>query len=90
MSGNSYATPLLAFRDGDRYLVSLTYGRSADWLKNALAGPASLEIDGQRLPVAHIDVVDIVAVRSALPSIVRFWLRLLTVHEVASIEVDEI
>lgn len=32
-----YRTPVLVFRTKDGYRIALTYGRDADWVKNALA-----------------------------------------------------
>jgi deazaflavin-dependent oxidoreductase (nitroreductase family) len=37
-SGKTYRTPILTFRDGpDSYRIALTYGDSADWVRNVLA-----------------------------------------------------
>ena len=36
-SGRVYRTPVNAFRDGDDYLIALTYGAEADWVRNVLA-----------------------------------------------------
>jgi len=36
-SGRTYRTVLMAFRHGDDLVIALTYGTSADWLRNALA-----------------------------------------------------
>jgi len=36
-SGRTYRTPVNVFRDGDRYVFALTYGRDADWVRNVLA-----------------------------------------------------
>ncbi len=36
-SGRTYATPLLAFRHGDRLTFAITYGRSSDWVLNVIA-----------------------------------------------------
>jgi deazaflavin-dependent oxidoreductase (nitroreductase family) len=36
-SGKAYETPVNLFRDGDRYVVALTYGAGSEWVKNVLA-----------------------------------------------------
>jgi deazaflavin-dependent oxidoreductase (nitroreductase family) len=35
-SRSVYRTPVLVFRTKDGYRIALTYGRDADWVKNAL------------------------------------------------------
>jgi deazaflavin-dependent oxidoreductase (nitroreductase family) len=36
-SGVERTTPVNMFRDGDRYVIPLTYGRDSQWVKNVLA-----------------------------------------------------
>lgn len=36
-SGRIYRTPINAFRDGDDYIIALTYGPNRDWVRNVLA-----------------------------------------------------
>lgn len=36
-SGSVHRVPLMAFRDGERITVALTYGPEVDWLKNLRA-----------------------------------------------------
>jgi deazaflavin-dependent oxidoreductase (nitroreductase family) len=36
-SGRTYRTPIMAFRDGTRVTIALTYGRDVDWLRNVRA-----------------------------------------------------
>lgn len=40
-TGMRHRTPLLAFRDGDRVTVALTYGPGVQWLKNIRAAGRS-------------------------------------------------
>jgi deazaflavin-dependent oxidoreductase (nitroreductase family) len=43
-SGRCFRTPLWAFRRQDRYVIALTYGSDADWVRNVLAaGGCELE-----------------------------------------------
>src|SRR3712207_9529794 len=42
-SGREYRTPVNVFRRDDRYVIALTYGPDADWVRNVLAaGECSL------------------------------------------------
>jgi deazaflavin-dependent oxidoreductase (nitroreductase family) len=37
-SGRRYETPVMVFRDGDRFLIALTYGGDrTEWVKNVVA-----------------------------------------------------
>jgi deazaflavin-dependent oxidoreductase (nitroreductase family) len=36
-SGQVYQTPVNVFRRGDQFVIALTYGPRADWVKNVLA-----------------------------------------------------
>jgi deazaflavin-dependent oxidoreductase (nitroreductase family) len=36
-SGTRRTTPVNMFRDGDDYVIALTYGRDSQWVKNVLA-----------------------------------------------------
>ena len=36
-SGKEYRTPINCFRRGDRFVIGLTYGPDADWVRNILA-----------------------------------------------------
>jgi deazaflavin-dependent oxidoreductase (nitroreductase family) len=51
-SGKSYATPLMAMRVSDGFLVSLPYGTNVDWLRNLqAAGQAPLQLRGRTYEV---------------------------------------
>ena len=56
-SGRIYETPVNVFRRGDGYVVALTYGAGADWVRNVLtAGVCDLITHGRRMRVvvSHI------------------------------------
>lgn len=36
-SGKLYRTPVNVFREPERFLIALTYGRNSDWVKNIVA-----------------------------------------------------
>ncbi|MFJ8813195.1 nitroreductase family deazaflavin-dependent oxidoreductase [Amycolatopsis thermoflava] len=47
-SGKTYRTPVNVFRAGDGFVVALTYGPQADWVRNVLAaGGCGIEMRGQ-------------------------------------------
>jgi deazaflavin-dependent oxidoreductase (nitroreductase family) len=51
-SGRSYRTPVNIFRTVDGYVIALTYGPSADWVRNVLAaGEADLIVRRRRVHV---------------------------------------
>lgn len=49
-SGRRYTTPVNVFRTADGYVVALTYGPDADWVRNVLAaGGATLTTRGRNV-----------------------------------------
>lgn len=74
-SGRTFRTPLWAFRRGDGFVIALTYGPTADWVRNVLAaGGCELESRRRRYEAVNPRVYrDDDA--TALPAFVRFMLR---------------
>lgn len=57
-SGRSFSTPVNAFSDGGDYLIALTYGADADWVKNVLAaGGCEVVTRGQRIRLIQPRIV---------------------------------
>ncbi len=80
-SGRIYETPVNVFRRSDGYVVALTYGAGADWVKNVLtAGVCDLITHGRRLRVlvSHIQHDEQLL---PVPAIVRPVLRLIRVAD---------
>ncbi|TMC12237.1 MAG: nitroreductase family deazaflavin-dependent oxidoreductase [Chloroflexi bacterium] len=80
-SGRHYRTPVNAFRTPGGYVFALTYGSSAEWVKNVLAaGGCELVTRGRRVrlttPRLYRDER-----RSAMPAHVRVVLGLVGVSE---------
>jgi deazaflavin-dependent oxidoreductase (nitroreductase family) len=46
-SGRTFRTPLFAFRRGDAFVIALTYGSGADWVRNVLAA-GGCEVESRR------------------------------------------
>ncbi len=57
-SGRAFSTPLKTFRDGNDYIIALTYGPDTDWVKNVLAADGcELVTQGQRIRLTHARIV---------------------------------
>lgn len=88
-SQREYRTPVNVFHDRDGYVVALTYGRDADWVKNVLAaGRCSLVTRGRELELTGPRVVRDES-RSRVPVPVRAVLRLLDVADFLCFEIGE-
>jgi deazaflavin-dependent oxidoreductase (nitroreductase family) len=80
-SGRAYRTPVNLFRDGDRYVISLTYGADSQWVRNVLAaGAVDVETRGKRLHLVQPRIVHD-AQRSVVPKPVRPVLGLVKVND---------
>jgi deazaflavin-dependent oxidoreductase (nitroreductase family) len=80
-SGREYRTPVNVFRDGDSYVIALTYGADSDWVTNVLAaGEATLITRGRRLELTSPEVVHDES-RGRVPLPVRAVLQLLDVAD---------
>ncbi|MCI4674502.1 nitroreductase/quinone reductase family protein [Candidatus Mycolicibacterium alkanivorans] len=68
-SGKHFATPVVADRVGDRFIVPLPYGTQVDWLRNVLtAGGARITTKGQTFDVT---APEIISATEALPLLPR-------------------
>jgi deazaflavin-dependent oxidoreductase (nitroreductase family) len=64
-SGKQYATPVVADRAADGFVIPLPYGTRVDWLQNVLAaGRATISCQGVSYDVARPEIIDAAA---ALP-----------------------
>lgn len=58
-SGKQFATPVVADRVGDRFIVPLPYGTQVDWLRNVLtAGRAGLVSKGTSFELTAPEIID--------------------------------
>jgi deazaflavin-dependent oxidoreductase (nitroreductase family) len=81
-----YRTPVNVFRSGEHYLIALTYGPDAQWVRNVLAdGGCELETRGRRLRLTSPRLVHDER-RQAVPPPVRLALRLLGVADFLDLE----
>lgn len=67
-SGKQYATPVVADRVGDRFIVPLPYGTQVDWLRNVLtAGRARLTSKGETFELTAPEIIDATEALPLLP-----------------------
>jgi deazaflavin-dependent oxidoreductase (nitroreductase family) len=53
-SGRTYRTPINVFRDGNDYIIALTYGPEADWVRNVqAAGGCQIVTRGRRISLTN-------------------------------------
>ena len=81
-SGRTYRTPVNIFRHGEGgYVIALTYGRDAEWVRNAMAaGGVQVETRGRRIRLADPVIVHDER-RSMMPAGVRSILGLIRVND---------
>jgi deazaflavin-dependent oxidoreductase (nitroreductase family) len=80
-SGRSYRTPVNVFRDGERYVFALTYGRDSDWVRNVVAaGGCEIETRRKHVRLAQ-PVLFVDPSRRVAPAPARWVLRALSVEE---------
>lgn len=81
-SGRVRRTPILAFRDGERVTVALTYGPDVDWLKNLeVAGGGRIRVGGHVLSLGAPLPVSTSTGVARMPGAIRVMLRVLRVDE---------
>jgi deazaflavin-dependent oxidoreductase (nitroreductase family) len=87
-SGRMYRTPVNVFRRGDRYIIALTYGSNADWVRNVLAdGGCAIETRGRTLYLSRPRLFHDES-RHAVPAPVRLVLSLVNVNDFLELTVD--
>ncbi|RSD19931.1 nitroreductase family deazaflavin-dependent oxidoreductase [Amycolatopsis eburnea] len=80
-SGREFRTPVNVFRTKDGFVVALTYGPAADWVKNVLAaGRCTLVFRRKNVGVHGAELVHDES-RQAMPVPIRQVLGLLDVHD---------
>jgi deazaflavin-dependent oxidoreductase (nitroreductase family) len=80
-SGRIYETPVNVFRRSDGYMVALTYGAGADWVRNVVtAGVCDLITHGRRMRVV-VSRIEHDEQLLPVPTIVRPILRLIHVAD---------
>ncbi len=71
-TGRRYQTVIFVFPTSDGFMIVLTYGASADWVKNVLtAGGAELEYRGSRTVVVGPTLTSHLEAVRSLPRVIR-------------------
>ncbi len=79
-TGTAYRVPVMAFAHGDGYVIALTYGPEADWVRNVLArGACTLERGGRTISLGAPRLIGPDDALPILPAAVRTVLRILRV-----------
>lgn len=87
-SGTTYRTPVNAFRTSDGFVIALTYGAGADWVRNVLAaGGGHVEHRGRHMRVEAPCLERGANALGLLPPPARVAQRLLDVNEVLTLQV---
>jgi deazaflavin-dependent oxidoreductase (nitroreductase family) len=80
-SGTTFETPVNIFRDGDRHVIALTYGRESQWVRNVVAaGGCEVLTRGRRLRLTEPEIVHDPE-RRLVPAPVRVPLSLVGVED---------
>jgi deazaflavin-dependent oxidoreductase (nitroreductase family) len=80
-SGRQYRTPVNVFKRDGGYIVALTYGREAEWVRNVIAaGGCRLVTRGRRLQLTSPRLYHD-AQRTAVPVPVRLMLGIVNVSD---------
>ena len=77
-----YRAPVMVFRDGDDYVISLTYTSDTDWVKNVLAAGGCGFLTRGRMLTLTSPRVEIDREKRWAPKPVRAALERLDAHEV--------
>jgi deazaflavin-dependent oxidoreductase (nitroreductase family) len=80
-SGREYRTPVNVFRSDGRFVIALTYGGEADWVRNVLAAGGCVLISRGRRHTLTAPLVTHDESRKLVPAPVRVPLRLLNVAD---------
>ena len=81
-SGNSYRTPVNYFTREGGFVIALTYGSDADWVKNVLAASGCTLAFGERTVAAkNPRIVGRETAWATVPAAVQPALRVIGVHE---------
>jgi deazaflavin-dependent oxidoreductase (nitroreductase family) len=85
-SGRAYATPIVALRTADGFLIPLPFGDATQWARNLFAaGVGELRYGGRMYQVSEPRVVDREAVRENLPRLVAFMTRRIGLRQFVSV-----
>jgi deazaflavin-dependent oxidoreductase (nitroreductase family) len=75
-SSKAYATPVVALRTTDGFIIPLPFGDATQWAKNLFAaGGGSIRFAGREYRIEEPQIVDREVIADRLPRVVRFAAR---------------
>jgi deazaflavin-dependent oxidoreductase (nitroreductase family) len=81
-SGRAYTSPVNLFKDGDGYVIALTYGRDSEWVRNVVAaGHVDVRTEGHTIRLVDPEIVHD-ETRRLIPPPARWILGALDVDDV--------
>ena len=88
-SGTAYATPVVALRTPDGFLVPLPFGDATQWAKNLFAaGGGAVRYAGREYRIANPRVVEREAIADGLPRLVRFASRRFGLRQFVAVRIE--
>lgn len=83
-TGKAYATPVVADRVGDGFIIPLPYGTGVDWLRNLQAADgAVIQAGGRTYEVTKPEIIDAATAFPQVPAQhARVWRRMKIEHYV--------
>ena len=88
-SRKKYRTPVMVFRQGNRYVIALTYGRDSQWVQNVVAANGcELEMRRRTMQLSHPRVFHDER-RESVPAFVRLFLGILNVSDFLELTADQ-
>ena len=79
-SGRRYRTPVMGWFAGDEFVIALTYGPGAEWVRNLqAAGAGELIAGGRTYRIEDPNVGQDILRAPAIPWLIRRFLRLVTI-----------
>lgn len=87
-SGTTYQTPVFGFLTADGFIIALTYGPGADWVRNVLAaGGCEVEYRNRRMTLTDPALVAEDPRTQPLPGIIQRALGLMKVRDFLTLRV---
>ena len=87
-SGKTYQTPVFGFPTADGFIIALTYGPEADWVRNVLAaGRCDVTYRNRRITLIDPALLDADPLTQAVPGIIQRVLRLMKVRDFLTMRV---
>ena len=81
-SGAAYQTPVFGFPTPDGFIIALTYGPGADWVRNVLAaGRCDVVYRNRKITLTGPTLVDADPRTQPLPGVIRRVLSIVGVHD---------